>query len=538
MQSNAESFIPDVAVNTKYGELEGTRNSESSTISWLGIPYAKPPVGALRWKAPENPEHWTGKYQADQYGQSCIQTVNGKIEGSEDCLYLNIWRPDLANSKLPVFVFAHGGGNVGGSGKDFVGDRLARSMNSVVITVNYRLGAMGFFRHPSLQSGNPLDDSGNYGLLDIIQSLKWVQDHISHFGGDPGNVTLAGQSAGARNVMAAIISPVGKGLFHKAVSLSGGMTTSDPKAGEKKANEILVKLVIEDGIADTVDEARLWINEQKKEKLAAYLRQIKPEKMVTSITDPAIQMAPFPHLFRDGAVIPHEGFERIEMGDYNKVPMILGSDQTEFSGFAAGDTYFGKSLDDGSLFSDNKKRRRYQKAVEYGSELYAGFNVERSAEKLTAQEDQPAIYGYRFAWGTRQGVTSPRVQMLFGAAHGADLDFYTGYSTGLAELLGKDYHNEENKAGRQELSAAMVQYMKYFVYTGNPNSQQNKEWKPWTQGVERVLMFDGEKERAIIEMSNEYLTRDATINRMESELSKEESDFIKQIIFNGRFFWE
>ncbi|RCW51866.1 carboxylesterase family protein [Paenibacillus prosopidis] len=538
MRMKKDAYVPDVTVKTKYGDVQGVQLTNSSSISWLGVPYAKPPIGDLRWKAPRNPDSWTGKLETVRYQQTCVQTVNGKITGSEDCLYLNIWRPNQASSKLPVLVFTHGGGNVGGSGSSFVGDKLATAANSVVITINYRLGAMGYFRHPALQTGNPSDDSGNYGLLDILQSLKWVQENIEQFGGDSENVTLAGQSAGARDVLAAVISPYGKGLFQKAVVLSGGMTTSDPKAGEEKAANALVKLVQTEGKAATAEEAQAWINKQSKTELSAYLRGIKPEAIAVYYTDPAIRMAPFPHLFRDGAIIPKKGFDQIASGDYNKVPMILGSEQTEFSAFAFGDPYFASAAIDGSIFKDNKKLKQYQAAVQFGSELYAGFNVERVAEELTMQKDQPAVYGYRFAWGTRDGIISSQLQTLFGATHGADLDFYTGHTTGLASYFGKSYYNDENLAGRQELAAAMTRYLKYFLYTGNPNSQQNVEWKPWHagDGVERILRLDGEKDHAVIEMSDEYLTVSATKKRMKQELSQEDLDLLETKIFAGRFF--
>lgn len=172
------------------GQLKGIRLPELGAIAWLGIPYAEPPIDKLRWKAPREIEPWTGVLPASHFNNSSVQFIQGDPGGSEDCLFLNIWRPDHAEAGLPVFVFLHGGGNIGGSGRDFQGGELACKTNSIVVTVNYRLGPMGFFRHPSLRTGDPLDDSGNYGLLDVLHALKWLHKNIICFGANPGNITL------------------------------------------------------------------------------------------------------------------------------------------------------------------------------------------------------------------------------------------------------------------------------------------------------------------------------------------------------------
>ena len=260
----------DVERRTQYGPVVGVDDSRrSGTYAWKGIPFARPPVGELRWKAPVEPVRWKAPRAAKQFGNACVQygriygpgannrydasigtTLNTAV-GSEDCLYLNIWAPadrrgrdrdddrdrhdhdrrDDDKGGLPVIVFVHGGSNVSGYTADPVydGAALAKAANAVVVSVNYRLGIFGFLNLPQLKSGNDAqEDSGNFALLDIIQALRFVRRDIDNFGGDPKNITLMGQSAGAINVYALLTTPATvearPRLFHRAAPLSGGIS--------------------------------------------------------------------------------------------------------------------------------------------------------------------------------------------------------------------------------------------------------------------------------------------------------------------------
>lgn len=218
-------------VETTSGRIAGT--ADGAILSWKGIPFAAPPVKELRWRAPQDPASWTGVRQATQFGASCPQTLVTPTQLSplgktdEDCLYLNIWAPEGApdaKRKLPVMVWLHGGGFIAGAGSErqFDGSALARH-GVILVTLNYRLGRLGFFAHPALskeQSGAP---RGNYGLLDQIAALRWVQRNIAAFGGDPGNITLFGESAGGFSTLALMGSPLARGLFHKAIVESGAV---------------------------------------------------------------------------------------------------------------------------------------------------------------------------------------------------------------------------------------------------------------------------------------------------------------------------
>ena len=205
----------------------------ADTRAWLGIPYAEPPVGELRWTSPQDLQPWDGILIADEFCSGCTQyggyftymdpNTYGELVGSEDCLCLNIWRPATEEDDLPVFFWIHGGGNsIGEAGLGvYDGANMAHNSNVIVVTVNYRLGPFGWFNHSALRTGDALDDSGNFGTLDVIKALEWVSKNISHFGGNPDNVTIAGQSAGGYNVLSLMLSPLAEGLFHRAVVQSG-----------------------------------------------------------------------------------------------------------------------------------------------------------------------------------------------------------------------------------------------------------------------------------------------------------------------------
>ncbi|WP_339831895.1 carboxylesterase family protein [Paenibacillus sp. FSL R7-0272] len=539
----AGAFKPQTLQQTKYGAIDGKAYDQYGTLGWLGVPYAAPPVGELRWKAPQEPKAWTGTREAKEFAANSLQISGKTTVGSEDSLYLNIWRPNTTSTKLPVMVFLHGGGNMTGSGKDFQGEQLARNTNSIIISVNYRLGALGFFQNAALKTGNALDDSGNYGLLDAFRALAWVQDNIAGFGGDTGNVTLAGQSAGARDVLATLISPLSKGLYQKAIAFSGGLTTASPEEGQQKSEDAIVKLLVQEGKAANEGEAKAWISKQTPAQLETYLRALPADKLVTVFGATAIRMQPFPHLFRDGTVIPKEGFDAINSGKYTKVPVLLGSLETEFSAFAFGDPNFAPSINDGTLFTDQTKADQYAAAIKYGSEAYAGFNAERVAEKLTSAASQPPVYAYRFAWGTQPGVISERLRTLLGAPHGADMDFYTGKAAGIAAYFPEGYFSDTNKPGREQLSAAMAAYLKQFLYTGKPGTGGTSTlaaWTPWTKNAKAPIMrLDANNTTAEIGMSSQYNQGKEAVNaKMKQELPEETYELLNEKVLAGRFFWE
>ncbi len=395
------------SVTTRYGQIEGIE-SEANTLAWKGIPYARPPVGELRWKAPREPDPWDGILETKRFGDRCSQFVrDGSVQGSEDCLYLNIWRPKSATAGLPVYFWIHGGGHsVGTASTDrYDGVKIAARSNLVVVTINYRLGPLGWFSHPALRRGTSArDDSGNYGNLDMIQGLEWVHDNIEAFGGDPQNVTVAGVSAGAGSVLALLISPLAEGLFHKAIAESGGIVANPVEAGDAHAETIVERLLMGDGsVADQGQglapyprtllqkkAAQRLQAEMSRTDLANYLRSKTAEQLLKNHERPRRgPMIQLPCHFRDGTVLHEEGFAALEdAGKYNQVPLILGANQEEQKRYMGVGPAF-EELDEATyqataVTSSNDKIRR---------------SVDVVAAILAGRQNQPPVFAYRFNYG-------------------------------------------------------------------------------------------------------------------------------------------
>ncbi len=245
-------------VQTAYGAIKGVGDSRS-TWAWKGIPYAKPPVGDLRWKAPRPPVPWNGVRVADRFGSQAMQSIPILgAWGSEDCLYLNVWRPQNTEVSLPVYLFVHGGGNSIGTASyaDYHGQVVAAASDMVYVSINYRLGVFGWFHSPPLAEGeSPEDASGNYGTLDIIQALRWVRQNIAAFGGDPDRVTLAGESAGAFNILSLLVSPLAEGLFQRAVIESGITAIQSLAVADAASRTIERRLIMRHGKASDLPAA-------------------------------------------------------------------------------------------------------------------------------------------------------------------------------------------------------------------------------------------------------------------------------------------
>src|SRR6201996_1636746 len=234
--------MPLAEVRTEAGLVSGVANSTGDVTAYKGIPFAAPPVGELRWKAPEPVKHWDGVRKCDAFGPSPMQDkpipfavytsefLIPEAPISEDCLYLNVWTGAKAKTeKKAVFVWIYGGGfTSGGSACDIYNGEALAKKGVVFVSINYRVGVFGFFAHPELTKESLIHSSGNYGLMDQIAALKWVKKNIAAFGGDPDNVTIAGQSAGSMSVNALVSSPLTKGLFNRAIAESGSLTVKNP----------------------------------------------------------------------------------------------------------------------------------------------------------------------------------------------------------------------------------------------------------------------------------------------------------------------
>jgi len=223
----AAAVAVDAQVQLTYGQVSGVELDDGVTV-FRGIPFAAPPVGALRWRAPQPPIPWRGVRAADSFGPTCMQP-RGRALMSEDCLYLNVWtKAGSGDGNLPVMVWIHGGGWSSGASSNGIYDGSAFAEKGVVlVSVNYRMNAFGFMAHPALSAESERGASGNYGILDHIAALEWVRDNISGFGGDPENVTIFGESAGGASIYALLATPLAEGLFHRAISESTWITPTN-----------------------------------------------------------------------------------------------------------------------------------------------------------------------------------------------------------------------------------------------------------------------------------------------------------------------
>jgi para-nitrobenzyl esterase len=521
-------YVKGIVQTTIYGKVQGYEANEGKTLIWRGIPYAKVPVGALRWKAPENPERWTDTFDATKNGNIGIQFTGGKVTGSEDCLNLDIYRPNSNDTNLPVLVYIHGGNNQTGSSSSDNFQQFASNAKVIVVSLNYRLGLLGFNNLPALRTGNPHEDSGNFTLLDIAKSLDWIKANIACFGGNSKNITVSGFSAGGRDVMAMLISPLFAGKFQKAISFSGGMTIADYNASAKLIAKAIAPLVVADNLKPTDEEAYRWLLTDNKD-VTAYLYGLAADRIAKLMTNAGIRMAAFPHLYNDGTVLPKEGFNTKK---YNNVPLMMVTGSYEFATFTRSDPVFA-AIKDENLLSDAELYKNYRFAVYYGSKLYGFVNTQGAAEKMIGKYRAP-IYTCDFDWASDPAIVGEKMAKLYGPYHGIAMQFLTN-------LPGSRIPPDAFKgAGAQDLTAKFMKYIANFLWTGNPNSTGLVEWKPWknTNTSPTQLLFNANKEKALITMSHERSKYEAVLKEMENDTSipKEVKNKLIENVLNGRWF--
>lgn len=497
-------------VRTVAGEVRGSLSAGGAVLRWLGIPYARPPVGDLRWQPPQAPLPWDGVRAADAFGAPCAQIGSiygpppagkpwglanvdtfGKPVGSEDCLSLNIWRPSGATQPLPVIVFIHGGSNIAGAASDplYDGAKLAASAGAVIVTINYRLGFFGWFTHPALATGDPLGDSGNYGTLDILQALRFVQANASAFGGDPANVTLMGQSAGAIDLYSVMASPLSDGLFHKAIVLSGLIASTTREKGAEFAERLAAALLVHDGLAATNQDAARYLAAQGPRWLEDYLRAKTGTELLDAVSrDPSLRRAPT--CFGDGAVIPSDLSASFEQGRFRAVPTIVGRTRNEGKLFTVG----AYKVSDAERFTmmltsdpDAAPKVKLKDLVRplllpsWGSGLYDAYawlilsaalhGVNDSISKLARHETK--VFAYRFDWNRGPEPW----KSVYGAGHAIDLPFVFGNFSN--NFYSMDF-SQANEPGRDALSQLMMRAIGAFIRSGDPNGAPlPTTWRPW-----------------------------------------------------------
>jgi para-nitrobenzyl esterase len=464
------------------GRLSGS--AHDGVVSFKGIPFAAPPVGDLRWRAPQPAKAWTGVRAAAGYSPDCAQkpfpgdAAPLGTPPAEDCLYLNVWRPDSTAARLPVMVWIYGGGFVNGGSSPAVYDGSAFARRGVVfVSFNYRLGRFGFFGHPALTKESPDGPLGNYGYLDQIAALKWIERNIAAFGGDPHNVTIFGESAGGGSVLTLLTSPMSKGLFHKAVIESGGgrdllmgqrhLSKAGPD-GTPSAESIGLAFAKANGIKGA-DAAAL-----------AALRKLPADAVVAGLNMATMMTPTYAGPMIDGRIVVESPASAYAKGNGARVPVMIGANSADI-GFPR-----GRTLDEFlAPFGADKDKAR------------AAYDPSGSAPPMQVgvaiAADQMMVEPARHFAGVIAGIGQPAYEFRFsyvsesmrkqwpGAPHATEIPFV--FDT-VAARYGKDLADADRAIAR-----AANEYWVNFARTGNPNGKGLPNWPAYSPKTDEVMDF-------------------------------------------------
>ncbi|MHA6247148.1 carboxylesterase/lipase family protein [Pontibacter sp. CAU 1760] len=467
-------------VKTTAGMVEGARNQAGDVVSFKGIPFAAPPVGALRWKAPQPVKPWAGVRKTVAFGPSPMQPEPApfsmwsaeflipKEPISEDCLYLNVWTgAQSAKEKRPVLVWIYGGGfNSGGSAVPIYDGEAMAKKGIVFVSLNYRVGPFGFFAHPALTEESGRNASGNYGLMDQLEGLQWVKENVAAFGGDPNNITIAGQSAGSMSVNALVASPLAKGLFHRAIGQSGANFTRG--------------------------SATLQQAEADGEKLAQSLHAASLEELRAVPAKELLQKAQgMRGPIVDGYVLPNSIAAIFKAGEQNRVDLLTGWNE-----------------DEGLLFSPIQSAGDFRKqlAEQYGADAKtflsfypASTDAEAAASQLNLSRDmlfgvqnytwanvqsergKNRVYVYRFT----RDVPATGEYVKYGAFHTGEVP----YAYDNLNFVDRPWEPVDHA-----LAKTMSAYWVNFIRTGDPNGKELPQWPVYHTGKRQIMTFGKEVE--------------------------------------------
>lgn len=466
MQSSPQTQSPPI-VNTSYGRLEGKTVGALNVFE--NIPYAAPPVGNLRWKPPMPPKHWSGTRQATRYGPACFHPkpryssiYEGKpVPVSEDCLSLNIWAPKGAHD-LPVFFWIYGGALWNGANRDplYDGAHLAEH-GLVVVSVNYRVGPLGWLALPALSAESPDGVSGNYGLLDQIAALRWVKANIANFGGNPHDVTIAGESAGGLSVMYLMASPEARGLFQKAIAQSAYMISMP----ELKRAEY--------GIPSAEASGTKFVDALHVTNLAA-LRAMDPGKLTEAAATDGFE----PWVTVDGHVVPHQLVEIFDKGEQAHVPLLAGFNSGEIRSLRI----LAPKPPASKAEYIRMIRERYGDLADEFLQQYPADNMEESILATT----RDALYGWTAEELVRKQTAIGEPAYLYFFDHGypaADKAGLHGFHAselpfmfGNLERTPPNWPKVPDTAAQRRLSDAMMDYWASFARTGKPVAKGEPDW--------------------------------------------------------------
>lgn len=464
-------------VEAPAGKMRGTSAGDLNVFK--GIPYAQPPVGASRWKPPVAMPKWDGVRDATEFGAACVQpkpratSIYADEPGtmSEDCLFLNIWAPKDAR-RAPVFVWIYGGALTSGASNlsMYEGSKIA-SQGVVFVSINYRLGILGYLAHPELSAESAEGISGNYGLMDQIEALRWIQRNIAAFGGDPANVTIAGESAGALSVMHLMASPPARGLFSKAIAQSAYMISlpvlKQAKHGSESAETIGAQLTAAIGAPDL-----------------ATLRKTEAVALVEDATSKGY----FPMNNVDGRTLTRQIVETFERGEQAPVPMLAGFNEGEIRSLRI---LIPPVPTDAAKY-EAEIRARYADLADEFLKLYPSTNLEESILAIT----RDALYG----WTAEKLVKSQTAKGKRGylylfdhgypAAEGANLHAFHAaeipYAFGNIDRTAHAWPKVPDTPAERALSNAMLEYWTSFAKTGEPRASGQPDWPAY--GTKRAYM--------------------------------------------------
>ena len=520
----------DGFVHTSSGQVQGY--IKNKVINYDDIPYAQPPIGNLRWKAPRELLN-SNIIIKDKDNNFCIQEPSsmggapgeGFITGSEDCLYLDIKKPNKKSTKLlPVMFWIHGGGNTSGLKDLYDYSKMVNRHDVIVVTINYRLGALGWFTHPAIQDNQDgLDKTSNFGTLDIIEALKWVNKNIELFGGDSNNITIFGESAGGHNVLSLLVAPQAKGLFHKAISQSGYTTSvsAEQAVSIKKSNPMF-------NHTSSKVVKRLIPNYESlsSENLNSLLLGLSSKEFFSEYSDKSNLEVPL--LTNDGIVIPKEGLEKA-LGNpkyLSNIPFMAGSNRDEVKLWLGSAEYFVK-LDYsilGSILGIPRVTLKDEDAFEafnyYRSEAWRLRGVVEPISALNKIGNHNT-YAYKFDWDDHRRFIVADFKKLIGASHGTEISLVTGNNK-LVEGFG--FLIYPAGPSKRFLSKNMMLFWSNFAKDGRPGDSTNGiNWDSYShyKGSKNYMILDNKKNMRVVNLEASYkklleeLNLDSRVNELE-----------------------
>jgi para-nitrobenzyl esterase len=494
------------------GDLVGSREPDG-TLAWRGIRYAAPPVGRLRWRAPQAPAPHQGVFQALAHGPMAPQfagllagmpaRINGQIVGDEDCLSLNVFAPSGDVRQRPVMVWIHGGGLAVGTSQTYDAARkLALHDGVVVVTINYRLGVLGWFTHPALaeaDGASPAERFGNFGLLDQIAALQWVRDNIAAFGGDPGCVTIFGESAGGQSVLLLLASPLAAGLFHRAIAQSPVSETFVPDAAVNGMDspldsrqcgslEVTARCQVAARLAADTRAAREQLGRMPATEVAAFLRGLTPTQLLAVHAPGSVGIYLTPRPARDGHVLPAMPLPEVfASSNWNRVPVIMGSNRDEVRTFLADKPEHSRLL--GGKLPLLRDRQAYLAESGYQSRAWRSLHMDAIANAMAAGGHLD-LWTYRFDWDELLPLPFVRPDLLLGAAHGMEIAFAFHDPSEEYDIF--NVATPFNRASRRMMADALGSAWSSFARDGVPAPHGGPNWtrRPISGNAPDSLVFD------------------------------------------------